>query len=103
MPTSLLDLAALEPFWLADGWSRDDWRKFEKGLFGHLWQDYDQFTGLPAAVIDRLRAEVEGFPLQMRNQAMDADQTTKLLFGTHDGLTIESVLMRYGGQDDRAD
>ena len=95
---SLLDLDALEALWKERRWGLESWRRFEKGFFEELWEDYDRFCELPEALIGHLRDHVPLFPLRCVSQSEAADGTLKLLFETSEGLKLESVLMRYGGE-----
>src|SRR3954462_6200246 len=52
-------------------------------------------TNVPAALRERLAAEVPLSSLELVNEARSRDGTEKALFRTHDGRSIEGVLMRY--------
>ena len=56
---------------------------------------YDAMTDLPAALRDRLAAEVPFSSLTLDQEAHARDGTIKALFRTHDGRPVEAVLMRY--------
>jgi len=56
---------------------------------------YDAMTNLPAALRDRLAAEVPFSSLTLDQEAHARDGTVKALFRTHDGRPVEAVLMRY--------
>jgi 23S rRNA (adenine2503-C2)-methyltransferase len=60
---------------------------------------YDEMTDLPAALRERLAAEVPFSSLTVEHEAHARDGTVKALFRTHDGRPVEAVLMRY--KDDR--
>jgi 23S rRNA (adenine2503-C2)-methyltransferase len=69
---------------------------------GQVWQwtargaaGYDEMTNLPAALRDRLAAEVPFSTLTLDREAHARDGTIKALFRTHDGRPVEAVLMRY--------
>jgi 23S rRNA (adenine2503-C2)-methyltransferase len=69
---------------------------------GQVWQwtargaaGYDEMTNLPAALRDRLAAEVPFSTLKLVREAHASDGTVKALFHTHDGRAVEAVLMRY--------
>jgi 23S rRNA (adenine2503-C2)-methyltransferase len=54
-------------------------------------------TNLPAALRERLDAEVPFSTLTLEREARARDGTVKALFRTHDGRPVEAVLMRYTG------
>src|SRR3954449_10325084 len=56
---------------------------------------YDEMTNLPAALRERLAAEVPVSSLEFVRDALARDGTEKALFNTADGRAIEAVLMRY--------
>ena len=56
---------------------------------------YDAMTNLPAALRDRLAAEVPFSSLTLDQEAHARDGTVKALFRTHDCRPVEAVLMRY--------
>ena len=56
---------------------------------------YDEMTNLPAALRERLAAEVPLSSLEFVRDAVARDGTEKALFHTADGRPIETVLMRY--------
>jgi 23S rRNA (adenine2503-C2)-methyltransferase len=56
---------------------------------------YEEMTNLPAALRERLAAEVPLSSLTVEREARSRDGTEKALFRTHDGRAIEGVLMRY--------
>jgi 23S rRNA (adenine2503-C2)-methyltransferase len=56
---------------------------------------YAEMTNVPAALRDRLAAEVPFSSLTVAHQAESRDGTVKALFHTHDGRPVEAVLMRY--------
>jgi 23S rRNA (adenine2503-C2)-methyltransferase len=56
---------------------------------------YEEMTNLPAALRERLVAEVPLSTLSVRGEAHSDDGTVKTLFDTRDGRPIEAVLMRY--------
>ncbi len=89
MDLSLLDRTladAGEPAFRA----RQAWGWAARGASG-----YEQMTDLPAALRDRLSAEVPFSSLSLAEEAHAADGTVKALFHTHDGRPVEAVLMRY--------
>ena len=56
---------------------------------------YDEMTNLPAALRERLVAEVPLSSLTHDRSAKSVDGTEKALFATADGRPVEAVLMRY--------
>jgi 23S rRNA (adenine2503-C2)-methyltransferase len=56
---------------------------------------YEQMTNLPAALRQRLDAEVPLSTLAVAAEAKSDDGTVKTLFHTADGRPLEAVLMRY--------
>jgi 23S rRNA (adenine2503-C2)-methyltransferase len=56
---------------------------------------YAQMTNLPAALRERLEAEVPLSTLTVQAEAKSDDGTVKALFHTADGRPVEAVLMRY--------
>jgi 23S rRNA (adenine2503-C2)-methyltransferase len=69
---------------------------------GQVWEwvargapSYAEMTNLPAALRERLEAEVPLSTLTVAAEAKSDDGTVKTLFHTVDGRPIEAVLMRY--------
>jgi len=69
---------------------------------GQVWEwvargapSYAEMTNLPAALRERLEAEVPLSTLTVAAEAKSDDGTVKTLFHTADGRPIEAVLMRY--------
>ncbi len=58
-------------------------------------RSYAEMTNLPAALRERLEAEVPLSTLTVAAEANSDDGTVKTLFHTSDGRPIEAVLMRY--------
>ncbi|HEY2717166.1 MAG TPA: 23S rRNA (adenine(2503)-C(2))-methyltransferase RlmN [Solirubrobacterales bacterium] len=56
---------------------------------------YEEMTNLPAALRERLAAEVPFSTLSVVEEAKADDGTVKTLFETADGRPLEAVLMRY--------
>jgi 23S rRNA (adenine2503-C2)-methyltransferase len=56
---------------------------------------YGEMTNLPAALRDRLEAEVPFSTLVVEREERASDGTVKALLRTHDGHPVEAVLMRY--------
>jgi 23S rRNA (adenine2503-C2)-methyltransferase len=70
--------------------ARQVWRWTAAGARG-----YDEMTDLPAALRERLAAEVPFSCLELVHEARSTDGTIKALFHTRDGRPVEAVLMRY--------
>ncbi|MGZ4270471.1 MAG: 23S rRNA (adenine(2503)-C(2))-methyltransferase RlmN [Solirubrobacteraceae bacterium] len=66
------------------------WEWTARGVSG-----YDEMTNLPAALRERLAADVPFSSLELVEEAHSSDGTVKALFRTADGRPIEAVLMRY--------
>jgi 23S rRNA (adenine2503-C2)-methyltransferase len=69
---------------------------------GQVWEwvargagSYGDMTNLPAALRERLAAEVPLSALAVERSARARDGTEKVLFATRDGRPLEAVLMRY--------
>jgi 23S rRNA (adenine2503-C2)-methyltransferase len=69
---------------------------------GQVWQwaargveSYAAMTNLPAALRERLSAELPFSTLAVEREERARDGTVKVLFRTHDGHPVEAVLMRY--------
>ena len=58
-------------------------------------RSYEEMTNLPAALRERLAAEVPLSTLTVEAEAKSDDGTVKTLFHTADGRPLEAVLMRY--------
>jgi 23S rRNA (adenine2503-C2)-methyltransferase len=58
-------------------------------------RSYDEMTNVPAALRERLAAEVPFSSLTVEREARSRDGTEKALFRTRDGRAVEGVLMRY--------
>ena len=56
---------------------------------------YEEMTNLPAALRERLAAEVPFSTLTVAHEAQPRDGTLKALFHTADGRPVEAVLMRF--------
>ncbi|HEX2904443.1 MAG TPA: 23S rRNA (adenine(2503)-C(2))-methyltransferase RlmN [Jatrophihabitans sp.] len=70
--------------------------QLSRQYFGRLENRPERMTDLPAAVRDRLAAEL--FPpllREVRHVETDRGTTRKTLWRLHDGTLVESVLMRY--------
>jgi 23S rRNA (adenine2503-C2)-methyltransferase len=101
-PTSLLDLSKDQLAELLAGWGEPRYRAAQiwEWLYRKLAADPAQMTNLPLALRQRLAAETRIDPLEMLAEQRSRDgQTIKWLFRLGDGVTVETVLMRYGGED----
>jgi 23S rRNA (adenine2503-C2)-methyltransferase len=89
-----VDLKLLEERLVAAGEppyrARQVWEWAAKGT-----GSYDAMTNIPAALRERLGAEVPLSSLTLVHEALAADGTEKALFETHDRRPVEAVLMRY--------
>jgi 23S rRNA (adenine2503-C2)-methyltransferase len=70
--------------------ARQVWAWAARGAHG-----YEQMTDLPAALRERLSAELPFSSLQLQSEQTARDGTVKALFATADGRPLEAVLMRY--------
>jgi 23S rRNA (adenine2503-C2)-methyltransferase len=70
--------------------ARQVWEWLARGASG-----YEEMTNLPAALREVLTAEVPLSSLTLEREAHARDGTVKALFSTHDGRSVEAVLMRY--------
>ena len=70
--------------------ARQVWSWAARGVTG-----YDVMTDLPAALRERLAADVPFSSLAVTREAHASDGTVKALFLTADGRPVEAVLMRY--------
>lgn len=94
----LLDLTQPQLAELLSGWGEPPYRARQvwEWLYRKLADDPAQMTNLPAGLRGRLAAETRIDPLEVVYEQRSADRhTTKWLFRLPDGLTIETVLMRY--------
>jgi 23S rRNA (adenine2503-C2)-methyltransferase len=80
-----LDAAGQPPYRATQVWA---WAA--RGVGG-----YDEMTDVPAALRERLAAEVPFSSLELVHEAHARDGTVKALFHTADGRPVEAVLMRY--------
>ena len=91
-----LDLAALQS--LLGTWNEPGYRARQiwEGLYHSLYSSWEQFTNLPKALRERLRAELALEAVVPAAAVESSDrQTRKLAFSLVDGLKVETVLMRY--------
>lgn len=98
MKLNLLDLSKEQLIELLAGWGQPRYRADQ--VWEWLYRKYataaDEMTNLPKALRERLAAETIVFPVQQVYEQRSADRrTVKWLLRLPDGLTIETVLMRY--------
>lgn len=98
MKQNLLDLNKEQLTELLAGWGQPRYRADQ--VWDWLYRKYaiaaSEMTNLPKALRERLEAETIVFPLQQVYEQRSADRhTVKWLLRLPDGLTIETVLMRY--------
>ncbi len=98
MKPNLLDLNKEQLTELLAGWGQPRYRADQ--VWEWLYRKYavtaGEMTNLPKALRERLDAETVVFPLQQVYEQRSADRhTVKWLLRLPDGLTIETVLMRY--------
>jgi 23S rRNA (adenine2503-C2)-methyltransferase len=70
--------------------ARQVWEWTARGAAG-----YEEMTNLPAALRERLTADVPFSTLELVQEAKSVDGTVKALFHTAEGHPLEAVLMRY--------
>lgn len=91
-----LDLPALTD--LVKAWGEPAYRAKQiwQGLYKNLWISADEFSNLPKALREKMRAGLV-FDLLRPSLKLDSTdgQTRKTLFRLPDGRQIEAVLMRY--------
>ena len=89
-----MDVALLERALAEEGEpsyrSRQVWEWAARGASG-----YSEMSNVPAALRERLEAQVPYSTLSLSHEAHSKDGTVKALFNTADGRAIEAVLMRY--------
>ncbi len=99
MTSSLIyDFDFLELTSLVESWNEPTYRAKQiwQGLYQHFWISPSQFTNLPIPMRTRLSEGLEFRALVPDTILQSSDkQTIKTLFRLHDGMTIETVLMRY--------
>jgi len=101
-PSSLLDLSQDQLAELLAGWGEPRYRAAQvwEWLYRRLAADPAQMTNLPLALRQRLAEQTRVDPLEVLAEQRSRDgQTVKWLFRLADGVTVETVLMRYGGED----
>jgi len=66
------------------------------GLYQQHWNNWEQFTSLPARFRSRLESDILVTSLRPTTTIESTDgETLKTLFQLHDGTAIEAVIMRY--------
>jgi len=99
VPTLIYDLPLSSLTSLLAEWGEPAYRARQiwQGLYRNLWDAPDQFTNLPISLRAKLAEHIQFDPLTPISYLASRDQQTiKTLFRLHDGLAVESVLMRYG-------
>jgi 23S rRNA (adenine2503-C2)-methyltransferase len=72
-----------------------------QGLYRTNWFSPDEFSNLPHSLRSKLTALLQFTPLSPIKTLLSSDgMTIKTLFQLHDGMAIETVLMRYEGDND---
>ena len=67
-----------------------------QGLYNKLYQEFEQFDAIPKALRDTLDEQFEITTLKVHTRIFSKNRDTeKILFETHDGHLIETVLMRF--------
>jgi len=98
MTASIYDLSLFEITALLESWDEPAYRARQiwHGLYRNFWRNPSQFTQLPAALREKLSAQLPFNELEPTIVLQSSDkQTIKTLFKLRDGLGIEAVLMRY--------
>jgi 23S rRNA (adenine2503-C2)-methyltransferase len=101
-PTSLLDLSKDRLAALLAGWGEPRYRAGQlwEWLYRRMAASPAEMTNLPLALRQRLAEETRVDPLETLYEQRSQDgQTVKWLFRLADGVTVETVLMLYGGED----
>jgi 23S rRNA (adenine2503-C2)-methyltransferase len=101
-PTSFLDLSRDQLAELLAGWDEPRYRAGQvwEWIYRRLATDPAQMTNLPRTLRQRLAEETRVDPLETLVEQRSRDgQTIKWLFRLADGVTVETVLMLYGGED----
>ena len=67
-----------------------------QGLYNKLYQDFDAFDAIPKSLREALDNQFNITPLKLHSTVYSKNKDTeKVLFETHDGHLIETVLMRF--------
>ncbi len=96
--TDLLDLTLAELSTLLAAWGQPAYRARQvlTWVYRRFARSYDVMSDVPAALRERLAAELPFSPPQVAAERTSADgSTTKVLLRLADGITVEAVLMRY--------
>ncbi len=88
-----------EAFALAQGWPRFRGEQIWRWVHDHGVRDFAEMTNLSAANRDAIAAVGELRSLTLAESQTSKDGTRKLRFTTHDGASIESVLIPDGDRD----
>ncbi len=100
-PRHLADLTPVQRRELASELGERPFRagQLSTHYFGHLADDPDTMTDIPATSRDRLAAAfMPHLMTAVRHLEADAGATRKTVWRLFDGATVESVLMRYPGR-----
>ncbi len=95
---SIFDVGREELRQLLADWGEPGYRADQvfTGLYGHLVTQPDELTTLPRELRLRLADAFSFHQLELTAQQQSADgETEKSLLTSHDGQSIEAVLMRY--------
>jgi 23S rRNA (adenine2503-C2)-methyltransferase len=76
-------------------------KQIRKWVYQNLAVSYIEMTDLPEALRRKLMQGTRLHSLEIERQNTSKDGTVKVLFKCHDGNTIESALMYYGGNGDK--
>ncbi len=79
-------------------WGEKPYRAVQLYQWMHqkMARSFDEMTNLPKRLREQLREKCSYTALSLADRRVSAiDGTEKFLFGLHDGMVIESVLMRY--------
>jgi 23S rRNA (adenine2503-C2)-methyltransferase len=76
-------------------------KQIKKWVYQKLAANFDEMTDLPEALRRKLMQDTRLYSLETAQQITSKDGTVKILFKCHDGNTIESALMYYGGNGDK--
>jgi 23S rRNA (adenine2503-C2)-methyltransferase len=99
MGASLIyDLSSPELTSLLAEWGEPAYRARQiwLGLYHNFWNSFEEFTNLPAALLQKLDESLEFKILVPTTTRQSSDsETVKTLFKLHDGNAVETVLMKY--------
>jgi len=99
MSASLIfDLSFQELTSLLTAWGEPTYRARQvwQGLYHNFWNTPEEFTNLPAVLRQKMAVSLEFNILVPITTLQSSDgETVKTLFRLHDGIAIETVLMKY--------